>query len=280
MAHVAHVLARAGKGGAIVISVFAGMAASMSAAASIILQPFNPPTVFNSAVEIQAEAQTGGTLVTGPQSSFGPVNPNFTGGIQIPKQTVSSSASSGDTSAAGQGNLQMSASISGNSIQGSGSVGSSGTLVQGPDGTPSLYTDATADFDIYFTLTTTEEAKISFSSSIATSQKYPNNLSVVFLEDQSDNNALLLRAESEGNQSQTASYDGLLAPGNYFLRGLSSYEDYATISDNDGGLYDDGGSFSFDLTVTPAPEPATPSLLLLGMVLVGAEVLRRSRSRA
>jgi PEP-CTERM motif len=280
MAHVAHVLTRAGKGAAIATSVVAGMAASMSAAAAIILQPFNPPTVFNSAVEIQAEAQTGGTLVAGPQSTFGPVSPNFTTSIQIPRQTVSSSASSGDTSAAGQGNLQMSASISGNSIQGSGSVGSSGTLVQGPDGTPSIYTDATADFDIFFTLTTTEEAKISFSSSIATSQKYPNNLSVVFLEDQSDNSALLLRAESEGNQSQTASYDGLLAPGNYFLRGLSSYEDYATISDNDGGLYNDSGSFSFDLTVTPAPEPATPSLLLLGMVLAGAVVLRRRRSRA
>lgn len=278
MDYIAHVLTRAGRVGAIGMSLVYGMVASMPAVASIILQPFNPPTVFNSAVQVQAEAQTDGTLVTGPQSTFAPGSPTFTASIKIPNQTVSSSAASGDTSAVAQGNLGMSASISGNTIQGSGSLSSSGTLVQGPDGYPSVYADGAADFDIYFTLTTAEKATINFSSSISTSQKYPNNLSVVFLTDQSDNNDLILRAESLGNQSQTASYEGLLMPGDYFLRGRSSFEDYATISDNDGTLYNDSGTFSFDLTVTSVSEPSTTSLLLLGMGFLAVLAFRRLKS--
>jgi hypothetical protein len=243
------------------------------------LQQFNPPMVFNSAVEVQAEAQVGSSIVFGPQSSTGSISQAFTTSVRIPTQTVSSSASSGATSAVGEGQLEMSAAISSNAISGSGSLGSTGTLLQGPGGNPSLYTDGAAAFDIFFTLTTPEEAKIEFSSSVSTSQKNPNNLSVAFLMDQSDND-MILRAESLGNQAQTASYDGLLMPGDYFLRGLTSYEDYATISDNDGSQYYDSGAFSFDLVVTPVSEPSTTSLVLLGMGFLGVLALRRRRIRA
>ena len=279
MTHVAHVLSRTGKSGMVGAALACGLAASMPAGASIMLQPFNPPVVSNSAVEVQAEAETGNTIVFGPQSGTGSINQAFTTSVQIPNQTVSSSATSGVTSASGQGQLKMGATISSNTIQGSGSLSSTGTLVQGPAGNPSLDTDGAADFDIFFTLTAAEEAKIDLSSSISTSQKDPNNQSVVFLLDQSDND-IIARTASQGNQSQTASYDGLLMPGDYLLRGLTSYEDSATISDNNGTRYYDSGVFSFDLVVTPASEPSTTSLLILGMGVLGALALRRRRSVA
>ena len=68
-------------------------------------------------------------------------------------------------------------------------------------------------------------------------------------------------------------------PGDYFLRGLSSFEDSATMSDNDGTLYNDSGAFSFDITVTPVSEPSTTSLLLLGMGFLAVLASRRRRSR-
>jgi hypothetical protein len=216
------------------------------------------PTIFNSAVEVFYQ---GGTQTSTPL-----FNIPFTTSAELHKTVAYAGA---------VGSLDMSATVSAETIEGQGSVGATASLVSDQN----FESDGFATFDIDFLLTATSQVTLSATASTSSSLASPNNLSVVFLVDA--NNNLLSRAESEsGSGTQNASYSGVLSPGWYWLRGLAYYEDNpVTLASNGSPTYSDGGSYAFSLSATPVPLPG--SALLFGSGLLGGFfAFRRSRRTA
>jgi hypothetical protein len=256
-------------------SVFVVMAlliATDAAAGGITYLPFSPPTIFNSAIEVLPEVNNSAGFVQGPLSSTLSINTPFTDTISI-SMPVASTATLGNGSVTAQGLLNMSATVSATSISGQGSVTTSAVLSGGGAGGAGLISDGTADFDINFTITSPTPVTLDFSVASLSSLTNPNNLAVVFLA--GPNGDTVLRAEAVGTGSQTAAWTGVLAPGDYFLRGLGSYEDFVTTQFNDGNTYSNSESFAFTVTV---PEPGSLTLWLAA--LVGLALTQRQRMLA
>jgi len=255
-----------------VLLVMALLIATDVTAGDITYQPFSPPTIFNSAIEVLPEVNNSAGFVQGPLSSTGSINTPFTDTISV-SLPVASSATLGNGSVSAQGSLSMSASVSATSISGQGLLTTGAVLSGGGAGGAALVTDGTADFDINFTLTSPTPVTLDFSVASLSSLANPNNLAVVFLA--GPNNESILTAETQGTGSQNAAWSGILAPGNYFLRGRGSYEDLVTTQFNDGNTYSNSESFAFTVTV---PEPGSLTLWLAA--LVGLALTQRQRMLA
>ena len=237
---------------------------------AFIYQP-NAATVFNSGVEVQASAGS----VQGPQSGTGTINANFTSTYSL-SQSVSSSASQGIGSATANASISMNANLTGESISGTGTLTGNATLGGGPLGGATVLTDGSADFEIYFTLNNPERISLDFTASTKDTVANPNNDAVVFLQGLPAFD-LLFRAESTGTGSQNVTWSGVLAAGDYWLRGRDAIDDIPITNNNDPPLYDSQESFAFSLQATSVPEPGTLALWVAGLLAVMGVQRRRLR---
>lgn len=260
-----------------ILLALAAMASSCAFADAFNFSSSNPPSIVNTTIEVLPQVYNGDGSVQGPLSSAGPFNTAFTGSISL-NEPVASSATLGGGSVTTQGLLTMDASLSGDSISGHGALNSTATLGGGIAGGGSLFSAGQAEFDIPFTLSQSERVTLDLSTSASTSLPLSDNAAVAYLS--GPGNSTILLAQSSGSGAQSATWAGVLGPGNYFLSGSDFYTDFVTAQFNGGNAYANSESFAFDLKTASAPEPGTLALWLLGLLGLAAARIRPQRVTA
>lgn len=260
-----------------ILLALAATASSYASADAFNYSSSNPPGIVNTTIEVLPQVYNGDGSVQGPLSSVGPFNMPFTGSISV-NEPVSSSAALGAGSVTTQGLLTMDASLSADSISGHGALNTTATLGGGVAGGGSVFSAGQAEFDIPFTLSQTERVTLDLSTSTSTSLLLSDNAAVAYLSGPGDSTILL--AQSSGTGAHNATWTGLLGPGNYFLSGSDSYQDFVTAQFNGGDAYANSESFAFDLKTVTAPEPATLALWMLGLLGLSAARIRLQRATA
>ena len=237
-------------------------------------QALNPPTVFNSGVEVSTNVNNSSGFLQGPQNSTGTVNANVGGAYSINK-SVASNASLGIGSATAGATILMNANLTGNSISGTGTLMGNATLGGGSLAGANALTDGAAVFDIYFTLSHPQEVSLDFTATSSDSLLKPDNLAIVSLLGPGSNTLFQVKSTRTGGGN--VMWTGMLAPGDYLLRGRDFIDDAATTNNNDPTLYENDESFAFSMQAIGVPEPDTLGLWVAGLLAVAVVQRRRFR---
>ncbi len=234
-------------------------ASSLALADNLSYLSTSPPAIYDTGIQVQVGA--GGTA--GPQGSTGTYNQSIDGSFALARAAASQSGA-----VAGSGSFSVNATLTGDSIVGSGVLKSGASLGSGG----SVMTNGLIDLNVYFTVTSPTQVTVDLTTASMDTLGDAQNIAAAVLE--GPDSSAILEAITMGDGKQSTSWSGVLAPGQYLLAGVVAVQDSASSADPGAANYASRDSFNFDLKASSVPEPGVFSLLTLAfLVMLAARAL-------